>query len=479
MENSSLIELLKVLTTKELKDFFNFLHSPYHNKGRYRNEVQILFDSLYKYAPNYDNSKLTKEFLSKNIFSDNIISDGRLEKVMVELSKSIKIFLLSEYYFRDENEPATQVDFTQILIERKLIRKATNLANSLTETLHQKKEVQTKDYLLSYRVSNLIYLLEAQKNTWRKDLNIKETLRHLDLYYFSSRTTLINHYLLLSIVAKVETGINIEKEQLLQELIGINIEESPTIFLSQKIFDLFSNTPNQDAFNLLLKTLNELRSNLNELEIKEYFNYLRTYCSVLLSSGHSDLWPVLHKIQKENLVNGSFYSEDMLTSGSFILIINASLKSNDIDWCLNFIETHKNRIVGDNETQDYYRLGKANYLFHLKKYEDALDFIPPSSSNLDLHLVARRLELKVYYETDSDLLTYKIDAFKMYLSRASKKLLSEDGYEMNSNFVNILYQLMQSQPGDLRRGAVILQRIEEKKQLIAKDWLVEKAKELK
>jgi hypothetical protein len=76
-------------------------------------------------------------------------------------------------------------------------------------------------------------------------------------------------------------------------------------------------------------------------------------------------------------------------------------------------------------------------------------------------------------------LTYKIDAFKMYLSRGNKKVLSDENYEMNSNFVNIVYQLNQSHPGDALRKSIILQRIDEKKQLIAKDWLIEKVRELR
>jgi hypothetical protein len=479
MENSSLIEILKMLTTKELKDFLTFLASPYYAQGRYRKETQILFDCLCKYAPNYDNIQITKEDLSKILFGEAASSDGRVDKVMVELSKSIRMFLLAEHYFSESQEQAAQVDFVQILKDRKLTKKAANLANTVADTLLQKKSSNAKDFNLSYRVSYLMYELEAQKNTWRKDLNIKETLRHLDLYYFSSRLNLINHYLLISQLSKIEAGINLEKETQLQKLIGAQVEESPTVFLAQKIFELYSSLPNPLAFNSFLQQLNGLKSKIIEDDVKQYFAYLRTYCGILISSGHSDLWPILHTIQKDNLENGYFYLANEISSGSFNFIVTAALKANNFDWCADFLETHKNRIIGDNETQDYYRLGKANFLFFQKKFEDALDFIPPASSNLDLHLMARRLELMVYYEMDSDLLTYKIDAFKMYLSRGNNKILSEDGYEMNNNFLKILIQLTQSKPSDKHRGATILERIEEKKQLIAKDWLVEKAKALK
>jgi hypothetical protein len=285
----------------------------------------------------------------------------------------------------------------------------------------------------------------------------------------------------MSRLTKIEAGMNLEKEKLLQEFIDLKSEESPTVYLAQKIFELYSNPPSQEAFNDFLKILNNHKNKINDTDIKQYYTYLRTYCNNLIVSGRSDLYPVLHEIHKDNLESGYYYhlKDRLINCGSFFNIVNTALKVNNFEWSLEFIESHKNRIVGDNENQDYYRLIKANFLFYQKKYDNALDFIPSASNNLDFHLLARRLEIMIYYETKSDLLTYKIDAFKMYLSRSNKKILSEDNYELNSNFVNTVYQLNQASPGDSQKKALILQKIDEKKQIIAKDWLVEKAQELK
>jgi hypothetical protein len=481
MENTNLIELLKVLTNKELRKLSTFLTSPFHNKGKYRFEALFLFNFIKKFAPNYDNPRLTREILSKNVFQDNLQADIRIDKVMSELSKSIRFFLLTEYYFDLENTEISQLDFIKILMERKASAKAVNLASAVSEELKLKEYLSTENLLLSYRVSYLLYELEAQNNTWRKDLNIKETLRNLDLFYFSSRTNLINHSLLLNKMSKIDAGINLDNEHLLQAYINIKIEESPTIFLAQKTFELYSNTPTQEAFNDFFNILNQLKDTLNEIELKQYFTHLRNYCNHLIGLGRTDLWLIYHDIQKDNLEKGYYhhYANKMINCGSYINIVNAALNAQNFTWCLNFIETHQGRIFSDNETNDYYRLGKANYLFFQKKYDDALDFIPSASNNLDFHIMARRLELMVYYEMDANLLTYKIDAFKMYLSRGHKKLLSDDIHEMNSNFVNIVYQLNQSHPGDINRKTIILQRIEEKKQLVAKDWLIKKVGELR
>ncbi len=93
--------------------------------------------------------------------------------------------------------------------------------------------------------------------------------------------------------------------------------------------------------------------------------------------------------------------------------------------------------------------------------------------------MARRLELKIYYELHSDLLDHKIDAFKMFISRAGRKVFSANLHELFTNFVNFVRQLSQSQgPQAKKRSQTLIKRINEKKMVAERLWLLEKAKEL-
>jgi hypothetical protein len=53
-----------------------------------------------------------------------------------------------------------------------------------------------------------------------------------------------------------------------------------------------------------------------------------------------------------------------------------------------------------------------------------------------------------YYELNSELLPYKLDAYKMFISRASHKLIPPQIKDYNTNFVNLLLQIVASVPGD-------------------------------
>jgi hypothetical protein len=83
------------------------------------------------------------------------------------------------------------------------------------------------------------------------------------------------------------------------------------------------------------------------------------------------------------------------------------------------------------------------------------------------------------YELKSDLLPYKLDAFKVFLSRASPKILAEDIKQLNADFVNFIFQIVSSIPGDMKRADTVIRRLNEKKKVSEWRWLMEKAQALK
>jgi hypothetical protein len=201
---------------------------------------------------------------------------------------------------------------------------------------------------------------------------------------------------------------------------------------------------------------------------------MRIFSTLLLVNGQYELFPTIHQIHKDNLKKGYFFYDGKITRGAYYNIVNTALRSKETAWALSFAQEHKDLIIGtDEDREEAYNLVMAYYYFYESQYDQALEILPSHSANLDFHLLIRRLELKIYYETQSDLLTYKVDAFKMYLSRAVKNTISDDNREQNANFVNLLTQISQLQKGESERAQRILERIEQKTLIIEKEWLLE------
>lgn len=481
MKESNLVELFKTLNTKELKEFSLFLNSPYFDRGKYRKEVKIMFEVLAKHASSgWETADLTKEKVYKKVFPSASFVEGRLEKVMVEYSKSLRNFLLVQRYLGEENQNNAQADFAGILQNRQLFQRAKQVAWLLLDELkkHEKKDMNSYDLLR--KTSYICHEIEAYKNTWREDLNIGQTLRYLDFHYSSARLRLLNHYLLVADVAQVDAGVNIDKEIITNKYIKIFEEESPSIYIAQKIFE-FQIQPQQspDTLKFLVNLVHKHEGKLNIEEIQMFFALIRSFYAKFSRGGRNDLNSDFYQILRDNLSKGYFYYNNQIPAGSFWNITHYALKEGDIEWAYQFIISHKNRIVGDNSSHDYYYFNLANYFFFIGEYQKSLDNIPDFFSNIIYYSLSRGLEILNYYELNSDLLYPKLDAFKMYLNRGRRTLLSEEVYEQNNNFVNLLYQIIKSKPGDTTRKDVLLKRIEEKKQLVHKDWLIAKVKELK
>jgi hypothetical protein len=476
--NSNLLDILKVLNSKELKAFSRFLQSFWLAKGPYKQETVTLFELLLEFAPDFEVSEEESEKIKAIVMGEEALVQNKFDRVMVELVKLLKYYVLIDQYLDEENDLELQADYIEFLLKRKLQKRAAGAAKILSEDLEKIKNKNTKNYFLGIRISLLIKQIETHNNTWRNDMGITNALEFLDAYFFNTKLSLLNHYNLLNLVGKIDDGIDLEKEKTILKLLEKNTNSDVYALISKKIFDLFTGDITVEKFEELNQLITDNQRNLEEKFIAEFYIYLSTYCSILINSGHNYLWPVQFDLLKKSLESGFLYNENNISSGGFMTILIAGLRVKNLEWTKEFIENHKERISGDNKTVDYYKLGLAQYYFEIKDYDKAIEFTPAASNNLMYHLIARRLELRVYFETNSDLLSFKIDAFKMYLSRNKGKILSNENYEMNNNFVNLLQQISQSGKGDKKRHEVLVKRIEEKKNLFLREWLMEKANDI-
>jgi hypothetical protein len=162
----------------------------------------------------------------------------------------------------------------------------------------------------------------------------------------------------------------------------------------------------------------------------------------------------------------------------YLAVIEVAIRLKEYDYAFHFIETYKNDIINENESQDIYKYNLASYMFVVGRFQDCLDLIPPVSPFVDYLVIGKRLELKALYELRSEQLGYKLDAFKMFLSRTSTKLLPDSLREANTNFANMLTQLVASRPGDKARAALLVKRFGVKKKALEWKWLLDKANEL-
>jgi len=482
MEQSHLIELIKTLSPAEKADILQFATISFFNKGRMRAHVGSLLDFCLSQSWDDPEQRLEKKDVFEIIFPGQEYVEGKLEKAMVEAHKVVRSFLLTQRYFSEENEFQQIFDFAEIVRLRDLQARYQQLVTRL-------QKIQEDSQLKNIQFYHQQFLLEYAKhdeeslhNQKKGDLNIPNTLFALEMHHHLNRLALANRFLLQQKVANLDVPASLNS-LLDEEALPVKyLEPSPFALVTNKIFVLLKkDSPElndaQELFDLLI--LHEKCFNLDNL--REFYTYLRNICVLALISNpaHDEIHNMLFRLYKDNLARGYLHYEGKIHPSRYMGIFDTALRIKEYAWALSFLEKYKNDIIGENETHDIYRFNKAHYLFAIDQYDECLAIIPSTSTFVDYMVSGKRLELKAYYELQSDLLPYKLDAFKMFISRTSQKLLSDALIKTNSEFANLLNQLMTSIPGDKKRASVLIERIEKKKQALEWRWLLAKAHALK
>jgi hypothetical protein len=475
MTQTFAIDIIQTLQPDEAHEFRLFLESPYFMQSFKQEGVRPLFEAIYSSVQTGSIEMLEKEDLYEQLFPGKEYLESKLDKLMSELKRLLERFVLTRRYLSDENEAQQLLDLS---VDMRLRGLETRYQQALEKTRKKVEGVggeSLKSLFFRYRLAMEEQEWHSTFNKVRSDLNIPSTINHLDVYYFAHRLWMQNHLLFMqraaSIPISLETPLTVPTKAL---------ESSRLLNISNDVHELLKkNTFEENDFYRILHKIQSHEKSLSPESLAEFYTYLRNLIVILIDAGNVHIYSVLHEINKDNLQRGYFNMHGKISPNACLSIVQTALSVNDISWASNFIESHKDNILGENETRDFYRMNKALCLFGEKKYDEALDIIPFGSTYSFYHLMARRLELKIHYEMRSELLDHKIDAFKMFISRAGRKVFSAHLHELFTNFVNFVRQLSQSEgPQAAQRSGTLVKRIQEKERVAERLWLLEKAREL-
>ncbi|MEQ1745081.1 MAG: hypothetical protein ABMA02_06640, partial [Saprospiraceae bacterium] len=478
MVNTFVYEVLETFSPEENESFRAFLDSPYFNKGRHADEIKVLFQ-VFESARKASNPEdtLTKARVFEAIFPNSAVVKGKLDKLISEFKKLLQTFLLTQRYLNHREEQGQVLDFAVEMRLRGLEGKYLQALEKTQEMIACTESESLTNYLFRLHVALEEHEWHSTYNKAKGDLGIPDVLFHLDRYYYAQRLEMLNRLLLQQKLTILPESSLVPTQELWE--IPKAFQNSGSLLpITWRIHAILNaSVPVVSDFEELLDTLRSQEPHISPKHLQEFYAYIRGVCTFLIDAGHDELRPTLFQIQKDNLVRGYFYYDGKISSNSALSITRSALDLHDISWANAFVDSHKGLIIGENETQDFYRMNKALCLFGEKKYDAALEIIPFGSSFSFYQLQARGLELKIYFELGSELLPYKIDAFKMFISRAGDKLLSKDRHERFANFINFVRQLSLSpKTMDAVRSEQLIRRINAKKLVAERSWLIEKAR---
>jgi hypothetical protein len=216
----------------------------------------------------------------------------------------------------------------------------------------------------------------------------------------------------------------------------------------------------------------------NEDELEQAYYSLSNYCVNKIAMGEEKYLNDLYKIHT-NFEKLGFYEKNKdIPYVDFIGVIICGLNIKDYKWVSYFFDKYKSNISSETK-RDTINLASALITFSTKKYRECLTSLSKIGYKYTyFYLKSKEVLIKAYYELgEFESLAAAVDATKHYLKRHREVLsIHYDRYMLFLNYVNLLIKLDKKQKPEIK---LMMKRLDDDRNTIAREWLIEKIIELK
>lgn len=473
MFNSNLVEVLRTLTRDEFDSFIEFVPWALHKQPSKRNEAIKLLNIIVEYYPEFDHSLLTKEKIFNKMFPGKPFVELKIDKIMVNLTKCLRMHFLTLRYQDPKNEFNHHLEICQFYKEK-------GLSARYQQSFRQLETYFNEHNLLSLEHAYKRFQIEYEKLDWfsitndhKTDINLGNTLIELQQFTEVNTLDLLIRYALQLRIVKFDTPSPIQAfiDTLFNQTNKIN---DPLHHTYREIFNIFyaPKVTHQDFESCL----NLIRANEKVFDYDTLYTfhvYLRNLCTLLINQGDRVFSHTLFELQKQSIDAGFHFYKGKISPSSFVSAVITALTVQKVEWTQHFIETYKNKIIGETVDKVYTRFCWAHFLYHNGQFEEVLDFLPQNLKEISYVLIARRLEIKAFYEFDLEVAIFKTEAFRTYVSRLPNRNFPAVTISYNANFARFLFQILQMPLGVKERACKIIERIAERRFVSDREWLYE------
>lgn len=479
MEQTRLIQYLKILSAKEMDLLAAFVESAYHNRN---NRCIQLLQVLQPHYPRFEGAGVAKEKVYARVFGkEHSYNDQVMRNLCSRLTDLIHRFLAIENLFRQSVLPDVY------LLGELNQRSAYHLFEYELKPARQNLEkmpVKNEDYLRSrfgleleaFMYYNRRHPDDVPAMTKQKNLNAGiEALGEYYLYY------LLNHYLFYLNARNIyqqpfeqETQWRHTIEALWQTLPNVSVPVKAYYLLVEMLA-----TGTEKYYLQLKQLLRDFAPQLPDNDVRNCYINLENYCMKATRDGKENyLTELLDIYQTEMQLNTHLNPGE--STVSVMWLVNAvliALRTGNIAWAETTLQ-QCHEILPQQVQTDVYHFCMANICFYKQQYNQAMQFLAVAHPNYYYSTIdIKCLLLRIFYEKGEFSLLYaQIDTFKHYLTN------NEDSFPPQriantGNFVKFTARLAKLKEYHLT-DAEIANEIATCPQITFRDWLLAKAKEI-
>lgn len=434
MQKSVLVEILRSLEKKEMRDLNKWLQSPAHNQ---RQDVVRLFDYLGKHLSD-EGESLGKEVAWQAVFPGQPYDDAYMRQVMYFLLKAVEEYLVFSYYTRDGVR--YQLALSRIYRRRKL-DKAYKQAHRLGwENLH-KQPLRNDFYLLNKFFFEQVEYEHRMNITQNAPVNLQETADALERWFLEERLRISKDMLAhQSIYQKINYD-----HGLLQEVLAYANNKA---MLHEPAIGVYYNTymalthPEEEAyFDELERRIHNQMAFFNRSEVRTLYLAALNYCVPKINQGRQDFYRRAFELYRSGVETKILLENDNLSRYTFLNTVSSALKVGEFDWAEKFVENFQ-QYLEEKQRHGTVNFGLARLFFEKGEYDTAQRYLVAFEyDDMLQNIVAKTMLLKIYYEQDEfDAFESLLESLRIYLQR--KEALDPTRKAAYKNMISLMKKML-------------------------------------
>ena len=412
---------------------------------------------------------------------------------MSDTLQLVRQFMAVEMATRDLREMQQQVLLQRFYRERKLEKKFRQSRNQVLKLKEQPGNWVPQDYYFQFLSEEEESMFLSARNQKKDDLNLWNTIQALDEYYLVERLryscVLLNQNQLVSLNLLPLNDwlpIDLSSPQLqwfFEKPLGKLFLLAVNLFSSDTTDSLDQNQQLEEFIQFLQENEKVIPTEfINSLEI-----FACNYAIKKYNQRHYFFLNSIYLIQKRRVESGRIYINNLIKASEFHSIVLAGLRLGDSVWIKQFIEAHRDKILGAMPSTDYYQFNLIYYYFQTKEYEPELHTLLTSNyEDMVYKLQSKVLEIKILYEMSrrpnadywvSEFLENKVEAAIVFFFR--EKNIPPDKRKMYKRFADTMKRIIHAEgKNDIKRLEKIRTDIESFDMVADPQWLLEVVDEL-
>ena len=485
MRDTKLIEILKVFSPKEWKDFEKFVASPYFPRGR---DVSGLHALLKKYYPDFNSDKLDIEKVFASLFPKENFNEKKLTNIASDLTKMAEQFLDHECIASDsimfnetlarvyKNKNNDRLYFKALTALDKKIPE-NNFASDVCFNVEEKYLLLTEEYYIGIHKFDKVMPIRVKRTELAALSFLVNFLRKQRdrLVLKSGYNFDLNSPLIESVYESIDFD---EMLKLMKE------KKSEWYWLVEIYYYAFKSMLNLEDKSLYEKFQKAFYENIDKLSRKEQYFIFNDFIAWLVARNDKlgivskeEEFEVFKKMLEHNAYSSS--EKEYLSVMLYRTIMIMALNICKYEWFENFIKEYTPKLKPEYR-DNMETFAKANMYFENGKFEEALERISKIPYDVFIYkLDIKNLMLKIYYELDLYEPAFSlINAFRNFLSTTDE--FSDNFKAQHLNFLNFFNKLLKMKAGNnFEDAGFIIKEMQDKNYFASKSWLIKKADNLK